>query len=155
MPRSTIIWVGLFLCSCRAPAVDNGIPGVPSPAERRLIEAAVTDSFFQAITRFDFVSLRRSVMPDFELIEDTLRLTMDGFVDLVRSFEGKATVTYRFTQFNTKVAGNTAWTSYRNFGDFVVEGQKRQSEWLETAVLVRREGVWRIDRLQSTVVRRR
>jgi hypothetical protein len=126
-------------------------PGV----EHRAVEAAVTDSFFRAIERFDYPALRRAVTPDFELVEDTLRLGIDQFVEIVRSFEGKATIRYRFDAFNTRAAASTAWTTYRNRGTMTAQGQQTEFEWLETAVVLQRGGTWRLDRLQSTPVRRR
>jgi hypothetical protein len=154
MPRLAIIYLALAVVACRPTAI-SAVASPPSPQVRQAVEAAVTDSLFGAISRFDFAALRRAVTPDFELVEDTLRLTIDGFVGLIRPFEGKATVSYRFAQFNTRVLGNTAWTSYRNHGDFMLEGRALQYEWIETAVLLRANGAWRIDRLQSTIVRPR
>jgi hypothetical protein len=150
MHRSAVVLALAVAVSCRPISVSTDLQTAPPLADRRVIEAAVTDSFFGAITRFDFTSLRRSVTPGFELVEDTLRLDVNGFVSLLRGLEGKATVRYRFADFNTHVLGNTAWTSYRNYGDFVLENQPLKYEWLETAVLVRANGVWRIDRLHST-----
>lgn len=143
-----------FATACRTAAPPSG-GSARTGAEHRAVEAAVTDSFFGAIERFDHTALRRSVTPDFELVEDTLRLGIDQFVELVRSFEGKATIVYRFDAFNTRTASRTAWTTYRNRGTMTAQGQRTEFEWLETAVLLRQGGTWRIDRLQSTPVRRR
>ena len=144
-----------FGAACRStgPLPTGGSAG--RDVDHRAVEAAVTDSFFRAIERFDYPALRRAVTPDFELVEDTLRLGIDEFVELVRSFEGKATISYRFDAFNTRAEATTAWTTYRNRGTMMARGQRTEFEWLETAVLLQRGGTWRIDRLQSTPVRRR
>lgn len=144
----------VVLGACGRSRVEPATPE-RSPAVHRLVEAAVTDTFFGAIAHFDYAALRRSVTPDFELVEDTLRLTTEGFVDFIRPLEGRGTIAYRFENLNTRVVGNTAWTTYRNFGTLRLDGQGRTKEWLETAVLVRLDGVWRIDRLHSTLVRPR
>ncbi len=138
-------------CSDRTPGPPA--PAVPPPEERGLIEGAVVDSLFGAISRFDYDGLRRSVTPEFELVEDTLRMTVEDLIGLVRRFEGHGTMQYRFSDLNTRVAGDVAWTTYRNDGAAVFTGRAPEKmAWLETAVLVRRDGTWRVERLQSNPV---
>ncbi len=138
-------------CNDRAP--DHPAPTVPPQEERALIEGAVVDSLFGAISRFDYDGLRRSVTPEFELVEDTARMTIEDLIGLVRPLEGHGSMQYRFSDLNTRVAGNVAWTTYRNDGDAVVAGRVvERSAWLETAVLVRRDNTWRVERLHSNPV---
>lgn len=131
------------------------VSAADSAAAARAVEAVVADSFFAAVARFDAAAITRAVTPAFELEEDTLRLTGPSFVTLVRSFEGRATIRYRLDGFNTRVAGATAWTSYRNHGTMTLAGATTAiaREWLETAVLVRdASGIWRVDRMHSTPI---
>lgn len=117
------------------------------------VERVVADSFFAAITRYDFPQLLRAVTPSFELEEDTLRLSGPAFVEFLRPYQTIGTMRYRFEGFNTRVVGRTAWTSYWNRGTFTPAGGGAPEElsWLETAVLVwSPEAGWRIDRLHST-----
>jgi len=136
--------------------------GADSTAAARAVEGVLQQRFFGAVARYDYAGVRGAVTPAFELTEDTLRLSADQFLGLVRGFEGKATIVYRLDGFATRVAwlggeaaNAVAWTTYRNHGTFTpAGGQPVPLEWLETAVLIRDSaGVWRIDRLHSTSLR--
>ena len=136
------------------PSLDSGAAAQAA----RNAEAAIRDGLYAAVARYDYAAIRRGLTPTFELEEDSLRLSGEQFIGLVRGFEGKATISYRLDGFVTRVAddgGRVAWTSYRNHGTFTpAGGQPLPLEWLETAVLVRDEsGVWRIDRLHATSIR--
>jgi hypothetical protein len=145
-------------CARRAPAANEPAAAIghgasDSAAVARAIEHVVTDSFFGAITSFDFAQLLRAVTPGFELAEDTLRFSGPAFVEYLRPYVGQFTMRYRFEGFHTRLVGATAWTTYWNHGTLTPAGGGAAAEfhWLETAVLVRPpEGGWRIDRLHST-----
>ena len=118
-------------------------------ADRRAVEEALQQDFFGAISRFDYAGLERAVTPGFELLEDTARMSLPQFRAFLQSMQGKATLAYRFDGFTTEVRGPVAWTSYRNHGTVTAAGRRTPLEWLETAVLERRDGRWRVARLQS------
>lgn len=140
----------LLLCGCSAAGIGS-VPAAPA-GEVEAVERAVREGFFGAIERLDLDALSAAVTPDFELVEDTVRLDLAGFRQLVEPFRGRATVSYRLFDFRTEVHGDAAWTSYRNRAVMRMQGQQTELEWLETAVLLRSGGGWRIDRLQSTPV---
>lgn len=152
--RRSFASIGLLLLAGCSGAVNEFSRTVaPVDADQAVVERAVSDSLFGSISRFDYESLRRAVTPDFELVEDTVRMRIEDLVALVRTFEGRATIRYRLSALNTRTTGDVAWTTYRNDGEALFEGQGRVTfAWLETAVLVRRNGTWRIDRLQSNPV---
>ena len=148
---SLVIVLGLIGCSTT---------GLSSPADRSAqnhlaVERVVREQFFGAIERFDHAALADAVTSDFEVVEDTLRLDLAGLWALIEPYQGRATISYRFADFRTEVQGYVAWTSYRNFGTMRTQAEQTALEWLETAVLQRSNGRWRIDRLQSTIVRPR
>jgi ketosteroid isomerase-like protein len=58
-----------------------------------------------------------------------------------------------FDFLQTEVRGNTAWTSYFNQADMQINGTPRQVRWLESAVLVKEAGGWKVKVLHSTVIR--
>lgn len=154
-------WLGALLLvavsACGTGGPDTGGPDAAAPgttAEEQAVEETVV-AFFDAITAYDYDGLRRVVTDDFELVEDTLVLDLAGFVDFIEPFEDRgATITYELSEFNTEVRGPVAWTRYRNDGLLRTGEEELDLEWLESAVLLKRDGTWRIDRLHSTPVTR-
>lgn len=92
--------------------------------------------------------------PDFELVEDTVLMSMDDFVDFITPFaEQGADMRWTLADFRTELAGDIAWTRYINRAVLRMNGEESRFHWIESAVLTRRPaGVWKIDRLQSTPV---
>ena len=133
----------LFLCGCsQSPAL---------PADPQAAEGAVRQ-FFDHIASFDYDGIREVVTPDLELIEDTLRLDREGFVEFIRQFEGGATFGFELAEFNTEFAGEIAYTSYRLRAVATIGGETVPMEWLESVVLRWIGGGWKIDRLQTTPI---
>lgn len=118
------------------------------------VEATVV-AFFDAISGYDYDALRGHVTSDFELVEDTLVLDLQGFIDFIEPYETRgATISYELSDFNTEVRGTVGWTRYRNEALLRSGEDEIPLEWLESAVLLRVGSGWRIDRLQSSPVRR-
>jgi hypothetical protein len=137
-----------LLISCSPDRTSNS-----KDAERQSVETALI-GFFDAIRDWDYDALEASVTSDFELVEDTLILDIPGFIDLIKPYEERgASITYEFTDFNTKVQGPVAWTRYRNNAVLTLEGEQARFEWLESAVFQKEGDLWKLDRLQSAPVR--
>lgn len=152
MPRPVAVLVlvlsaNLAACGAAAPATDT-------VADAAAAEAVV-DRLFATVGAWDYDALRATATPDFELVEDTLVMDMDGFIDYLESFRAQdARGQWTLTDRRTEVAGDVAWTRYRNRGDLVVGGEASTVHWIESAVLLRQpDGSWKIDRLQSNTVR--
>ena len=131
-----------------------GCRSVPRPSdaggnEARAAEVAV-ESMFVALDRRDYSAARGFTTADFELLEDTLVLDMSGLVAFVRPYHERGMVISRqFTDFRTEVNGRIAWTRYRQHGTLRIGDQRMSREWLESAVLLKENGMWKLDRLQS------
>jgi ketosteroid isomerase-like protein len=50
------------------------------------------------------------------------------------------------------VKGPVAWVSYHNMADIAKKGKQRQVRWLESAVLEKTKGEWKVALLHSTVL---
>jgi hypothetical protein len=48
---------------------------------------------------------------------------------------------------------NIAWVSYNNSADFRLGEKQQTKKWLESAVLVRTKGRWKIQMLHSTKIK--
>lgn len=145
--------LALALAACGQGAPGDAASSAPEGAEEE-VEATVV-AFFDAISGYDYDALRDHVTSDFELVEDTLVLDLQGFIDFIQPYEDRgATITYQLSDFNTEVRGTVGWTRYRNEGVLRSGEDEIRLEWLESAVLLRVGSEWRIDRLQSSPVRR-
>jgi hypothetical protein len=144
--------LALTLAACGQGAPDDTAPAPNGAAGE--VEATVV-AFFDAISGYDYDALRSHVTSDFELVEDTLVLDLQGFIDFIEPYEDRgATITYQLSDFNTEVRGTVGWTRYRNEAVLRSGEDAIPLEWLESAVLLRVGSEWRIDRLQSSPVRR-
>lgn len=145
---SLIIAATLLILTLPAPltAQDDGMP-------EAAVEGTVV-AFFDALEASDYDSLRAVVTADFELVEDTAIMSTDEFVSFAKSFrEGGTTLTWKLGDFNTEIRRSVAWTRYRNRGRMTSpDGAVTRLEWLESAVLVKVDGQWKIDRLHSTPI---
>lgn len=140
--------LALAACAAEAPIDDN------PAADAAAAEAAVGD-FFRAMETWNHDALRATVTPDFELVEDTVIMSMDDFVAFISPFADRgAEMRWTLSDHNTEVHGDVAWTRYINRAVLRMEGQESRFHWIESAVLTRQpDGAWKIDRLQSTPVR--
>jgi proline iminopeptidase len=121
----------------------------PATAQPARPEQAL-DAFFDALSRWDYDGLGRTVTTGFELVEDTLIFDLAGLIAFARGFEAAgATMTFELDDFNTAVRGPVAWTRYRNRAVLRLAGGERSLTFIESAVLELEDGGWRIDRLQS------
>lgn len=124
------------------------------PAADIAAAETVLGDFFRAMESWDHDALRATVTPDFELVEDTVIMSMDDFVAFLEPFEAQdAEMTWQLSDHNTEVAGDVAWTRYVNRAVLNMDGQESRFHWIESAVFTRQpDGTWKIDRLQSNPV---
>jgi hypothetical protein len=122
-------------------------------------EAAVDTWFNSSIAGLDTAAISAGVTPTFFIFEDTLRLDRAGFVGYVAqqiaSMPGPFTLRYALSEWDTRIEGDVAWTSFRNRGVLTPsQGDPTSFEWLDTAILMRVDGSWLIERYHSAPVRR-
>ena len=111
--------------------------------------------FFDGISELNEEKLRSTSTSDFLLLEDGEIWNMDTLVanvmwaKSVKKFER----INKFEFIRTDQDGNTAWVSYFNSADIKVNDKQRIVKWLESAVLVKEKGRWKIKMLHSTVMK--
>ena len=120
-------------------------------ADKIAIERVMQD-FFAAITKYDYESLRYQCSADFVLIEHGLWWNADSLTNVIKGFEGKATITYTFDDINSSVEGSFGWMTYKNNGLMTMGDQQTNYEWSESAVFKKQNGDWKMVLLHSTLV---
>lgn len=120
--------------------------------DEELVKKVVVDAF-QALADVDMHAFRRHCQPDFTLLENGEIWSVDTLEARMKPYIGsgmKRINTLDFVQVRMK--GSTAWVTYRNRADIAQKGQSRTIRWLESAVLDKEKGVWKLAMLHSTVL---
>ncbi len=109
---------------------------------------------FDGIAALDMKMVGRHSTEDFLLLEDGAVWNMDTLASRLNPLKAVSfSRTNRLDFIRTEVEGNSAWVAYNNAADMVVNGQKRNIQWLESAFLVKQGNDWKVRMLHSTVLK--
>lgn len=112
----------------------------------------VIEKTFEALNRADTVALNDLLTNDVHFYE----YGESWDLERVRKIALKSTETpgfHRVDSFDyvrTKQTGNTAWVTYYLKSDITRNGKTETHHWMETVILVKEKGKWRLDVLHST-----
>ncbi|MFL6519609.1 MAG: nuclear transport factor 2 family protein [Chthoniobacterales bacterium] len=108
-------------------------------------------SMFAALAAEDIPKLRTIFAPDFYAFEAGGRITGDALIDLMKKAHAAGKV-YVWTVNDSEVHidGETAWITYVNRGSIKDGSETKNVSWLESAILRKEDGNWRIHFLHST-----
>jgi len=124
-------------------------PRPPTPAETEAqIETTLTN-FSGALAAGDSVMLRDLTAPEFALVEDGHVYDLDGTIASALQALESGTMIRTPVDFVTSLRGSVAWTRYHVVGEFRTDRKRLLITRLETAVLERRAGEWRIVQMSS------
>jgi ketosteroid isomerase-like protein len=113
------------------------------------VRAALTD-WYAAMTAHDIPAVGEALTESFLLIEHDELLDRSQLLEILSS-ESDDDFIAELTDFRVTVHGDVAWSTHRNHEVYTPAlGEQLQLEFLETVVLVRRDGRWLIDRYHAT-----
>ncbi|MGC1240524.1 MAG: nuclear transport factor 2 family protein [Chryseosolibacter sp.] len=108
-------------------------------------------NFFEGLSENDLDGMRQCVSDDFTILEHGVVWTMDTIVALTTNPRPDGFKRLNeFDFFQSMVSGNMAFVSYHNKAEITMPGKRRTVRWLESAVLVKEGGRWKIKMLHST-----
>ena len=110
---------------------------------------------FDGIAEIDSAKIVANVTKDFLLLEDGLVWNMDSLVKAIKPMkyqDFKRTNEFRFL--SQELTGVTGWIAYYNTAHVQFNGQKRDINWLESAVVVKENDTWKVKMLHSTRLRK-
>ena len=124
-------------------------------SETRAVESALR-AWYDASTRHDSSAYAALLLPEFFIFEDTTRYDRSALLNLVASGFSAGTDHAAMSDFNTRVMGDVAWTSFHNEEFFTPNGAAALPvrRYLETAVLRRVDGQWKLERYHATRINR-
>ena len=108
---------------------------------------------YVAATNDDLAQFRAVTAPDFYTFDVGKRMTGDQLMGLVKDAHAAGKIyVWQVTEPQVYVDGKTAWITYVNRGSLQDATGKRDLSWLESAVLRKDKGTWRIQFFHSTRV---
>ena len=99
---------------------------------------------YKAIDEFNHDVIRAKCTNDAMIFLGGTVMTMDDFINMLKGMEGKVTMDHQLEDVRTRVEGPMAWMAMR------VRDELSENEWIESAVLEKREGLWKIAFWHST-----
>ena len=105
---------------------------------------------FAAMARHDGKAMRATSTEDFQLLEHGEDWSMNRLIEAVQP-KGKPYERRNFfRQIRVRENGDVAWVSYWNKAELRRAGGLRTVVWLESAVMVKEDGEWKVQLLHST-----
>jgi hypothetical protein len=135
---------------CFVMALSNGLF---AQNDKFKIHASVA-GFFNGLSLVNEDTLKYFSTTDFQLLEDGEVWTIDTLMNKMsprKNSNVKRINKFEFIQ--TEQSGNMAWVSYHNTAQFILGEKQQVVRWLESAVLVKAKGRWKIQLLHSTKVK--
>ena len=129
---------------------DTDVQATPSSADQNQVTEAVR-SFFAAATSDDLEKLHAVTAPDFYAFDAGGRFTRDALMAMIKAAHtaGKIYV-WTVNEPDVHISGDMAWITYVNRGSVKDASGTKDVTWLESAVLGKEEGAWRIHFFHST-----
>ena len=118
--------------------------------ENKEIESSII-GFFNGLSLINADTLKFYSTDDFQLLENGEIWNLDTLI--AKIMPRKNANIQRVNNFNfvkTEQNSNTAWVSYFNSAEFSLGDKKQTIKWLESAVLKKNNGKWKIQMLHST-----
>jgi hypothetical protein len=120
-----------------------------TPQAKADIEATV-HAFYDALRKEDEAAFRRLTTGAFYAFDAGKRYVGTELVDLVKDAHARGVeLNWSVGLLDTKLGCDVAWTAWENSGSAGIAPEIRPVRWLESAVLVRRDGGWKVDFFHS------
>ncbi len=110
------------------------------------------EKLFAAISAYDYDGMFSAGTDDFQLLEDGEVWTMQRLADAVKRAEGDLARRNFFSIIKTVNKADSVWISYWNKALLTLAEDRREVSvaWLESVVLVRDGGEWKVEMMHST-----
>lgn len=148
MKKLLLITILFFVSTFFAHAQNN------LSAKENLVQTTVTN-MFQALADCDLVQLKHYCTEDILILENGSVWNLDTLVQKVS--QNAATDFKRINKIEfieTKISGKIAWTTYNNQAEITSNGKRTIINWLETAILIKEDGRWKIKTLHVTLLKK-
>jgi hypothetical protein len=105
--------------------------------------------------KHDTAGTAKPLTASFFIYEDTTKYRRAELLEGINGGFGAGVQTATFSDVETTVRGEVAWSSFRNREIFTpITGKPRTLDFVETVVFVKDGGTWKIDRYHATRINR-
>jgi len=124
--------------------------GLLAQEHNNKIEATVI-GFFNGLSLLNADTLKYYSTADFQLLEDGQIWNIDTLINkIMPRRNSKIERLNHFEFIRTVRSRNMAWVSYNNSAEFRLGEKQQTMKWMESAVLIKDKGNWKIQLLHST-----
>ena len=124
----------------------------PAPADEQAVEHTLRQ-MYGALTNEDAAQFRAVTTSDFYAFDGGEKMTGDELVALIKSLHAAGkTFVWTVTEPKVRIENAVVWITYLNRGSVQDAAGKKDVSWLESAVLQKEGGTWRIQFFHSTRV---
>lgn len=132
-------------------SVTPSLAAAPTTEQDKVIDAMRT--MYVAATHDDLGKFHAVAAPDFYAFDNGKRFSGDALMGLIKNLHAAGKVfVWEVTEPSVQIDGDTAWITYVNKGSIQDQSGVKKVSWLESAVLRREKGSWRIHFFHSTRV---
>ena len=151
MPKYQTFFVAtasLLTATLDAPAADQ----LSQTSDQARVTETVR-SFFAAATADDLEKVQAVTTPDFYAFDGGGRFTREALMDLIKGAHAAGKIyVWTVNEPEVHISGDMAWITYVNRGSIKDASGTKDVTWLESAVLQKEKGTWRIHFFHSTRV---
>lgn len=125
-------------------------PNCPAPVNARAEIDRTIHDFFDALRKDDEASFKRLTSGSFYSFDVGKRYEGTELVDVVRNAHAQGVqINWSIGPIDTKLSCDVAWSAWENVGSAGIPPDLQPVRWLESAVIVRENGNWKIDFFHS------
>ena len=122
----------------------------PAPANARGEIERTVHALFDALRKDDKAAFQRLITTSFYSFDVGKRYAGTELVDVVRDAHARGVqLNWSIGPIDTELRCDVAWSAWENVGSAGIPPNLRPVRWLESAVLVRENGSWKIDFFHS------
>ena len=140
-----------FGCQKSEEAAEEPVVDIAAKKQAATNATKVVYDFFEAAFAFNYQGIRDVCTEDFLLFESGVVMNVEDFINFITGMEG-STWTNKFEDVKTNVEGAVAWVTLRNKAEMTAGDQVMKFDWLESAVVKKIEGVWKLAFYHSTTI---
>ncbi len=144
----------ILVCSCQK---TKDIP-TNNEADFLAVETLIQDAFDGIWSAQNAELLLKYHTEDFLLLEHGEVWNNDTILNWIKQTKERNKDMIRINSFDVigkKKEGNRIWMAYHNYATLKLDTIERKAQWLESAVAVKQDSVWKLEMLHSTRVNRK
>ncbi|MDZ4271789.1 MAG: nuclear transport factor 2 family protein [Erythrobacter sp.] len=125
-------------------------PNCPAPVNARAEVERTIHDFFDALRKDDEALFKSLTTEAFHSFDVGKRYDGAELVDAVRNAHARGVqINWSIGPVDTKLSCDVAWSAWENVGSAGIPPDLQPVRWLESAVIVRENGDWKIDFFHS------